>query len=173
MLPGDPAPSFDAPLEMLHACHERIDAQCATLGKLAAHLPRHGNDTQAQQAAQAIMRYFDTAGRHHHQDEEEDLFPMLLACDKTASQALIEQIRDEHRAMEQAWQALRPALVAIASGSGAQLDTAAAEHFSKLYRDHIAHEEILLLPLAARLLSGAQQAALGHAMSKRRGVRHP
>ena len=31
---GAPAPGFDNPLEMLEACHGRIQSQCATLKKL-------------------------------------------------------------------------------------------------------------------------------------------
>ncbi|HEX5338277.1 MAG TPA: hemerythrin domain-containing protein, partial [Gallionella sp.] len=65
------APSFDHPLGMLHACHGKILRQCDTLTKLAAHLSRNGCDEQARQAAQGILRYFDTAGQFHHQDEEE------------------------------------------------------------------------------------------------------
>ncbi len=48
------------------------------LQKLAAHLPVHGCDQQVQQAAQGILRYFDTAGQFHHQDEEEIYSPPCL-----------------------------------------------------------------------------------------------
>lgn len=57
-----PAPSFDESIEMLRACHERIAAQCSTIDKFVAHLPLHGADTQARQAARNIMRYFHVAG---------------------------------------------------------------------------------------------------------------
>ncbi len=60
--PVEAAPSFDHPLEMLHACHDKILRQCDTLKKLAAHLPGNGCDQQARQAAQGILRYFDSAG---------------------------------------------------------------------------------------------------------------
>ena len=65
---GETAPSFDHPLEMLHACHGKIQQQLDTLQKLASHLPVHGCDQQVQQAAQGILRHFDTAGQFHHQD---------------------------------------------------------------------------------------------------------
>ena len=38
-------------MEMLTACHERIEAQCETLQRLAEHVPLHGCDAPAQQAA--------------------------------------------------------------------------------------------------------------------------
>ena len=74
------APTFDDPLEMLHACHGRILGQCDTLKKLTAYLPVHGCDQQARQAAQNILRFFDSAGHFHHQDEEENLFPARGSC---------------------------------------------------------------------------------------------
>ena len=80
-----PAASFDEPLEMLAACHERIEAQLGTLERLAQHLPRHGCDADARSAAAAVVRYFDTAGMLHHQDEDEDLFPLLRRRRSTSS----------------------------------------------------------------------------------------
>jgi hypothetical protein len=79
-LPGHSAPAvgFEVPLEMLAACHGRVQHQCETLLRLVAHLQAHGADRPAQEAASAVMRYFDTAARHHHEDEEQDLFPALL-----------------------------------------------------------------------------------------------
>jgi len=79
-LPGSCAPGagFEAPLEMLSACHARIERQCATLRRLVPHLAAHGTDADARAAAAAVMRYFDTSAVHHHADEEADLFPALL-----------------------------------------------------------------------------------------------
>ena len=80
IIPGHSAPTagFEVPLEMLSACHHRIERQCATLRRLVDHLATHGPDQQARDAAAGVMRYFDTAGRDHHADEEEDLFPALI-----------------------------------------------------------------------------------------------
>jgi len=80
MVPGHSAPAagFEVPLEMLSACHGRIEQQCSTLRRLQSHLLAHGADDQARVAAAAVMRYFDLAARQHHEDEERDLFPALL-----------------------------------------------------------------------------------------------
>src|SRR5262245_7979997 len=71
------SPTFEAPLEMLAACHRRIERQCETLSRLVPHLAAHGADGEARAAAAAVMRYFDTSGMQHHEDEERDLFPAL------------------------------------------------------------------------------------------------
>ena len=72
------APALDEPLEMLEACHQRIEQQLNTLERLRAYLPEHGADETARRAAQGVLRYFRLAGPNHHADEEQDLFPALL-----------------------------------------------------------------------------------------------
>lgn len=169
----DAAPSFDHPLEMLHACHGKILQQCETLKKLTAHLQLNGYDRQAQQAAQNIMRYFDTAGMLHHQDEEAGLFPALRASaasapDQQQLQTLLARLLAEHVVMLSAWQALRPALLQLAQGNGTALPDSLAEHFIRSHSAHISLEEAELLPLAARLLDLQQLSQLGRQMAARR-----
>lgn len=174
--PGHAAPtaSTDVPLEMLAACHLRIRHQCATLRRLADYLPTRGSDEQAQQAATAVLRYFDTAAAHHHADEEEDLFPALLesvaGSDPVCIRELIYTLEREHRRLDAAWRHLRKALVDIADGRQAVLDPAQVDGFVQAYERHIELEEADLLPLADRLLDQRQIEALGLAMRSRRGL---
>lgn len=168
-----PAASFDHPLEMLRACHGKILRQCDTLQKLAAHLEGHDCDTQAQQAAQGILRYFDTAGKLHHRDEEQDLFPALRALageQRPAVEALLESLLTEHVVMLEAWAALQSALALLAAGQTAKLPGEAVERFIVTHTRHVALENSELLPLAARLLDTQQLAVIGRRMAQRRGV---
>jgi hemerythrin-like domain-containing protein len=164
------APAFDDPLEMLFACHGRITAQCDTLRRLVEHISTHCNDVQASQAARAILRYFDTAGQHHHQDEEQDLFPTLLATHDQTAAALVARLLGEHKIIEAAWQRLRPFLLDIAENGSAPLDAETATRFIDVYAKHIILENGELLPLAKILLSPSQLQTLGHNMAARRGV---
>lgn len=164
------APSFDDPLEMLRACHGRIEAQCVTLGRLVVYLSSHRRDEQAVQAARAILRYFDTSGKYHHQDEERDLFPALLATKDLSAQTLIARLLHEHHGLEAAWGNLRPLLVAIAEAHSATLDDTVVRHFIEVYARHIDVENGTLLPLAARFLSKEQLQHIGQNMAARRGV---
>lgn len=173
---GAAAPSFDHPLEMLHACHGKIQRQLDTLQKLSAHLPAHGCDKQAQQAAQSILRYFDTAGQFHHQDEEENLFPTLIALDvpnKDEIKALIDRLLAQHAVMFSAWSDMRAILVKIAEGENTPLPEAMIERLSGNYTRHIQLEETELLPLSARLLSTQRLAEIGKSMAQRRGAAFP
>lgn len=159
--------SFDQPTEMLHACHGKILQQCATLEKLATHLSIYGCDVQAQQAAQRILRYFDTAGQFHHLDEENDLFPVLrLAGKDHALNKLLDDLLAQHLVMLAAWEVVREVLLQLVSGKNVVLMTSV---FTACHRDHIAREEFELLPLATRWLTIEQQQQIGQRMAARRG----
>jgi len=163
------APDFDHPIEMLAACHERIQDQIDTLDRLLVHLAAHGCDEQATRAAANVMRYFDTAGEHHHEDEEVDLFPLLEAQSPGAA-SLTQRLRADHANMRVRWHTLRVQLSAIAEGTSKQLDPTLVEAFECLYRDHIALEESELFPLAERVLDNPAAEMLGAHMARRRGV---
>lgn len=180
-LPGhsSPAVGFEVPLEMLAACHGRVQHQCETLLRLLAHLASHGADRPAQEAAQAVMWYFDTAARHHHEDEELDLFPALVesmaGSDAVCLRELTASLCSDHRQLEQRWRALRERLVQIADGHGTVSTLADADvtGFIALYEQHIAREESELLPMAGRLLSDVELDRIGRAMRARRGLTSP
>lgn len=172
-----PAPDFGAPLDLLHACHGRIETQCATLLKLPGHIQVHGADTQARQAATAIVRYFSSAGQHHHEDEEQDLFPLVREHAATNGDdqmlALLDNLSVQHRDMEAAWQALLPWLEPLSRGEPSMCDAAGIARFTALYRAHIALEEQTLLPYGRKALQADQLAELGRRMALRRGIIWP
>jgi hypothetical protein len=100
---------------MLRACHERIQRQCATLAKLATHLRSDGLTDVARQAAADIHRYFSSAGRQHHADEEQDLFPLLRNAPDL--DGLLETLAREHAVMESLWLRLDRQLPARSTSS--------------------------------------------------------
>ncbi len=167
---GTAAPGFDRPLAVLEACHGRIAKQCDTLDKLLAHLPAHGADAQAQQAARAVLAYFETAAVHHHDDEERNLFPLLEQAGAPGACDLVEALTLEHDELALLWRRLRVALQQIESGAASALDAALAHRFIDLNRSHLEFENTHVLPLARRMLGAAEIERLGRAMAARRGV---
>ena len=164
-----PAAGFDQPFEMLAACHERVERMLALLERLAEHLPRHGADEQARDAAHDVMRYFDQAAPHHHEDEERHVLPLLRVAGRAD---LAERLHADHERMAAAWAALRAVLVEIAAGrwsAGAAFEPVAA--FAALYRAHIACEDGEAFPLAAADVRGSALQAMGEEMATRRGLR--
>jgi hypothetical protein len=169
-----PAAGFEVPLEMLAACHLRIELQCTTLQRLALHLLTHGSDAQAQSAAGGLKRYFDISALDHHADEEVDLFPALIesmaGSDAVCLREMIAALSAEHRELENRWQRLRVVLQQVAHGMPAALDADEVHDFVGLYQRHIAREQAELLPMAERLLSADELDRVGVAMRVRRKV---
>lgn len=164
------APGFDRPLDVLEACHDRIARQCDTLEKLLAHLPAHGADTQARQAARAVLAYFDTAAGHHHDDEERNLFPLLEQAGAPGACDLVETLTLEHDELALLWRRLRAALHGVETGATSTLDETLVRRFVALNRNHLEFENTHVLPLARRVLDAAGLVRLGRAMAARRNV---
>lgn len=168
------APGFDEPIAVLAHCHTRIRKQLTTLQKLLAHLPMHGANVDAQQAAHAVLRYFNDAATLHHEDEEENLLPQLemTASGEDASQLqiILPKLLEEHRQMAALWLALDRQLSTIATGQSAQLSEADVARFASLYGAHMHMEESVIAPMAKRLFSAGQMQQLGEAMRARRGI---
>jgi hemerythrin-like domain-containing protein len=169
--PG-PASGFDAPFEMLEACHQRVQRTLALLDRLAVHLADHGSDEQAQQAALDVMRYFDRAAPAHHEDEERHVLPRLRALGQAA---LAERLHAEHEAMAQAWAAVRADLQRVADGAPPEPAATAALHrrwhdYAALYQQHLRAEEDIAYPAVRTALVDGEALTIGREMASRRGI---
>lgn len=169
-----PAAGFDAPFDMLAACHERVERMLQLLERLDAHLPTHGCDRAAVDAARDVMRYFDIAAPAHHEDEERHVLPLLRALGDDAFAA---QLQQEHVEMRRRWNALRRTLMDVSAGiwvagSGAQA-IEGVQAFCTLYRAHAASEDTHAFPVARAQLDAPAQQAMGQEMASRRGVPGP
>jgi hemerythrin-like domain-containing protein len=178
-LPGHHAPAagFEAPFDMLTACHERVQRTLALMSRLQQHVLTHGQDESARQAARDVMRYFDLAAPLHHQDEELHVFPPLMAGNDPALRAVVERLMADHRKMETAWSAARMALAGVAESSPQAWlpltpeQTRALDQFASLYNRHIEDEEHLVYPAAQAGLSVSALQAMSGDMMARRGVK--
>ena len=164
------------PLEMLQACHGRIEEQLQTLDALARQLAARVPDNAARSAARAVLHYFDTSGAQHHRDEDEDLFPLLraraAALGRLEVAAGIDELEREHATLDAQWRRLREALSAVAAlRADACIDAGEAERFAWLYRRHMDREALLVLPFAREALAAAERAELGTRMAARRAAK--
>jgi pyridoxamine 5'-phosphate oxidase len=171
----DTPAGYDDPIGMLLGCHRRIEKKLATLKALSIHVAKKGVDAEASVAAQGVLRYFNAAATYHHQDEENDLMPVLLqrvsdSLDRARLEALEARIREDHHEAERVWQRLRKPLEGIADGLSRSIPEIDVQAFTTLYRRHIEAEEGLIVPLAQRWLTPNDLAHLGRAMANRRGA---
>jgi pyridoxamine 5'-phosphate oxidase len=174
----DAPAGFDDPIGMWMGCHRRIEKQLKTLARLPAHLASKGVDAEASTAAQAILRYFEKSGPHHHEDEDRDLFPLLDKritdeSDRARFRALRAQLEADHKRMDACWARLRKPLHGIADGIAKPLDAGDVEAFLAIYRSHIPAEDGAIPGLVKRYLSPADLESLGRSMAARRGVAFP
>lgn len=169
-----PESSFDDPLGLLQACHERVERMLRLLGRLGEHLAQVGCDEQAEQAARDIMRYFDQAAPAHHEDEERHVLPALRARGGEHA-ALADRLHTDHEAMAVSWAMLRADLMALIEGRARTADladrTSAWAPFVHSYREHIALEESQAYPLTLSDLDISMRGQIGAEMAQRRGVR--
>ena len=175
-IPGfrSPGVGFEAPFDMLEACHERVERTLNLLLRLQQHVLTHGCDTQAVQAAQDILRYFDLAAPLHHQDEELHVFPPLLAGNNAVARDAVHRLLAQHRQMEGAWGAMRRVLLDMAAPAEdtppRSLSDAEVRAFVDLYRDHMRLEEEVAYPAARTVMDAEQLRSAGAEMQSRRRV---
>jgi len=167
-VPGPPGEAA-APIAGFSRCHEGILEHLASLADLPALAERAA---RARHVAQETQRFFRAAVYEHHQEEERELFPATLASATRGSehaqvQAIVEQLTQEHREVEAAFEALEPSLKRLAKGQeaampGAEL-AAQIQALVTRYEEHARYEENEFLPLAERILgrNGNHMAALG------------
>lgn len=173
-LPGTglPAAGFEQPFEMLEACHDRVRRSLALLGRLIEHIDTHGHDEQSRGAARDVLRYFDLAAPHHHEDEERHVFPRLLAAGDAALAADVARLRSDHERMGALWQRLGGALQGWAEAAGpGTVDAgsrALAADFRAVYDGHLEIEEGRVFPAARVLTEAAGLVAMGAEMAARR-----
>lgn len=160
------APRIDDPIELLMACHEKVRRFAGLTMKLRDHLASKGPDSQAQEAAQSILRYFNIAAPLHHDDEERDLFPALRQLSHEGLNTSMAELEAEHTELAMLWQGLAPWLQAVTQGL-AHAPPATVNVFALRYPAHAQREEKLIYPFAARL-DPAQIKRISDAMVARR-----
>lgn len=170
-----PAAGFDAPLDMLHACHERIHRSLDLLGRICERVRQERVDAAVHEAAADVLRYFDKAAPHHHEDEEQHVFPRVLAGTANAEvRAVVVKLQQDHQQMEALWARLRTPLAALSNGHAEGFHEAAcalAQEFRALYESHARTEETLVFPAAEALIDDDTREAMGREMARRRGAR--
>ena len=177
-LPGHRAPAsgFEAPFDMLAACHERVERMLGLLQRLREHLHTHGRDADASAAARDVMRYFDQAAPLHHQDEELHVFPLTLASGDARVKETTEKLMRDHRQMETLWPKVRTLLQNVADYAapwqpwGHEAD-ALLDAFARLYEQHLRDEDSIVYPDASSRMAANALQAMSQDMMERRGVK--
>jgi len=172
---GAKAPPFSDPTKLLSDCHRRIEMFLGVLEGVASVI--NGPLTeQTRGALESALRYFREAAPKHTADEEESLFPRMRQKRDPNLQATIKRLEPLERDHLLA-ASLHAELEDLGHRylSAGSLESTDVEAFRKaiaslvsIYEQHISIEDDLVFPLAERLLSVADKAAIANEMAARR-----
>ena len=154
--------SIDAPLEHLLACHRRIEERLETLERAAAHL--EDQSEAALDAFRSAFAFLDTSGTLHTADEEESLFPRLMAALEPGERSYVAGLEHDHAEAHRIYTELKVSLDRPAQARHL------VERLCALYRAHIESEDSVLQEYARVHLTAGQLAEIAREMKDRRGL---
>lgn len=166
--------SAHSPIEDFSQCHAGILSRLQALDTLPALLEPAA---RARHIAADTLSFFREAVFAHHAEEEQELFPAVLASAHKGAeyervQAIVAQLTAEHRQVEAAWSRLEPKLKAVAKGHDTDLDGADIATLVRVYQAHARFEEEVFLPLSQTILARDSNhlAALGVSLHLRHAL---
>lgn len=161
----------DAPISNFSNCHVGIIRRLDALADLPAMLAAAA---RAHETAEQSLAFFRTVIFEHHQEEERELFPAVIASAQAGEErkrvdTMATRLTDEHREIEKIWKGLEKGLTQVVKGKSSVLDVAALNDLIARYRAHAAFEEAEFLPLCEQILGRDQHhmAALGLSLHMR------
>jgi len=163
----------DEALATFSRSHVHIVEQMERLSELPGRIAAGGQEEAVRASAAAIYRFFNDVVLAHHDEEERELFPALRHSAAAGDEAglvksLVARLEREHRELEAMWDVVEPALRRLGRGKPALLDAAAVGRLLSAYLGHARFEESSVLPLAQRILSSGDRAALALGLAMRR-----
>ena len=172
---GGKTHSFSEPTGLLSDCHRRIEMFLGSLVQVAPLLEKP-LDAQARSAMETSLRYFREAAPKHTADEEESLFPRLRRMHSPEVQAALETLdpleRDHRRADLLHVQVDRLGQKCLDAGNLSREDASefsqAVTELASIYKGHIRIEDELVFPVAGKVLSSTDKAAIAAEMAARR-----
>ena len=136
---------------------------------------------ETRAALESALRYFREAAPKHTADEEQSLFPrMRLKRDPNVEAAIkrLEPLEHDHLlagSLHAEMEELGQRYLAVGSleSTGVEAFRKAIASLVSIYKQHIRIEDDLVFPLAKRLLSIADIAAIADEMAARRKAKPP
>jgi hemerythrin-like domain-containing protein len=172
---GARAHDFNDPTGLLSDCHRRIESFMDTLQGVAEVIDRAPTE-EVRRALESGLRYFRQAAPKHTADEEESLFPRLRQirnAEVTEAFSKLQELEDEHRwanPFHSEVERLGEKYLSKEKLTTQEVATfrTAIRELRSMYDRHIAVEDGIVFPLAARLLSEHDKSAVAREMVDRR-----
>lgn len=174
-----PDRDYSNPLGLLSDCHRRIEQFLGVLIEVTDQARGAELNEDQRNGLEVALKYFREASPKHTSDEEESLFPRMLASSDERARAAISQLDELHGDHEKAdaahaeVEALGSQWLSVGTLSSESTDRLKAllERLQSTYEKHIAVEDHEIFPLAGQILSNADIAAVGQEMAARRATK--
>ncbi|HEX3985224.1 MAG TPA: hemerythrin domain-containing protein [Acidobacteriaceae bacterium] len=164
---------FDDPLGMLRDCHRRIERFLRVLCEVARRAQGRALSDEEQDAVRGALHYFREGGERHNRDEEDSLFPRLRQAGARDDRHAIEALEHEHSdagalhgEVDRLYRRWMTSGALVDEETRALLD--ATGQLESLYATHIAMEETVVFPHAAKVLDAGAIATMGEEFRARR-----
>ncbi len=144
---------FTDPIDILIHEHEAGLTQLEKLNSAAQYILRTGFSPEKFGEITEAIQYIETKIRDHYEKEEKFLFPLLERHIATTPKVMM----DEHRELWKTVQCIRQNVEDIEEGriyaSTVKEMLQAAGQLYQLFQSHIAKENMVLFPMARKLLT--------------------
>jgi hemerythrin-like domain-containing protein len=152
------------------ACHRRIEQRLDTLLNAAGQIET--DCAGALTAIQNSLRFMDTSGERHTEDEEASLFPRLRQKLSSEEISFLDSLEAQHVEAGSTYSELKEAALALAaepSTDSIRRYRECADRLRSLYREHIRAEDEILTAMARRSLDAGELHEISREMRSRRG----
>ncbi len=163
------APVAEGPIEHLYACHRRIEQRLGILERAGEHLSDRTEEALA--AITNSLRFLDSSGALHTQDEEESLFPRLREHLSMTELAYLSELETQHDDVDSLYLSLKQAaglLNVSVDARTIECYRQAVEELISVYRTHIQSEDAVLLEMSRQALTASELFAIQQEMRSRR-----
>jgi hemerythrin-like domain-containing protein len=162
----------NTPLNEFSGAHDEIVRNFQKLLSLSSLPDSQTDQSKVRGISENLMTFFQDVVLPHHSEEEEVLFKAVMECASQGNQAKLareytKRLTEEHRDLESMWQHIEADIEKLSKGEPSELDGNIANKLATQYLAHAAFEEHYFLPLASRVLSNTEKAALGQTLHKK------
>lgn len=164
--------TLDRPLDHLMACHRRIEDRLDTLQRAGDHLGTRL--AEALGAVHSSLRFFDSNGVLHTEDEEQSVFPRLRPRLRDQDRDYVASLEQQHDEADALYAELKEIVGKLDAGAAdarlIERYQATVSRLASLYREHIASEDDALVRLGREHFTEDELRQISAEMKRRRGL---
>lgn len=158
--------TFEEPIDMLYACHDKVRRFCNQVKILPGYMAENGCNDVVLQVMRQISQYFNVAAPLHHEDEEENFFPLLLQYAPQAQESIDELLR-QHESLHTNWSAVAAEFDRLEADADYRLNEEVLKCFTAGYDVHLGIEEPLF-EMGKTFIPKEKLTEIGKVMAARR-----